>query len=135
MRRQREIAESPLQGHIDDSANSRPHAGTGAHGAGLVRGVENEVGQIAAITARYVFERFQLDVLDTRSRSFYSITCAGDDHFALAGEACNDRANCIVASVTRAFSLRDSQLHELLSRFVGRRDHVVRLYPSLVRRT
>ncbi len=36
---------------IDDRANSRPHAGTGAHGAGLVRGVEDEVGQVAAIAA------------------------------------------------------------------------------------
>ena len=36
---------------VDDRANSRPHAGTGAHGAGFVRGVENEVGQVAAIAA------------------------------------------------------------------------------------
>ena len=36
---------------VDDRANSRPHAGTGAHGAGLVGGVEDEVGQVAAITA------------------------------------------------------------------------------------
>ena len=36
---------------VDDCANSRPHAGTGAHGAGLVRGVEDEVGQVAAIAA------------------------------------------------------------------------------------
>src|SRR5712671_6925078 len=49
---------------VHDRANSRPHAGTGAHGAGLVRGVEDEVGQVAAIAAGYVFERFQLYVLD-----------------------------------------------------------------------
>ncbi len=36
---------------VDDRANSRPHAGTGAHGAGLVGGVEDEVGQVAAIAA------------------------------------------------------------------------------------
>jgi len=36
---------------VDNRANFRPHAGTGAHGAGLVRGVEHEVGQVAAITA------------------------------------------------------------------------------------
>ena len=36
---------------VDDRANSRPHAGTGAHGTGLVRGVEDEVGQVAAIAA------------------------------------------------------------------------------------
>src|SRR5882724_9361125 len=40
-----------LRNAVDDRANSRPHAGTGAHGAGLVRGVEDEVGQVAAITA------------------------------------------------------------------------------------
>ena len=49
---------------VDDCANSRPHAGTCAHGAGLVRGVEDEVRQVAAIAAGYVFERFQLYVLD-----------------------------------------------------------------------
>src|SRR6266850_6040224 len=40
-----------LRDAVDDSANSRPHASTGAHGAGLVRRVENEVGQVAAIAA------------------------------------------------------------------------------------
>jgi len=49
---------------VDDRANSRPHARTGAHSAGLVRGVEYEIRQVAAIAARYVFERFQLYVLD-----------------------------------------------------------------------
>src|SRR5271168_542638 len=49
---------------VNDRANPGPHAGAGAHGTRLVRGVENEVGQIPAITARYVFERFQLHVLD-----------------------------------------------------------------------
>src|SRR5882724_11565275 len=36
---------------VDDRANSRPHSGSGAHGAGLVSGIEDEVGQVAAITA------------------------------------------------------------------------------------
>src|SRR5208282_2145549 len=49
---------------VHDGPNSRPHAGTGAHGTRLVRGVEDEVRQIAAIPARYNLERFQLDVLD-----------------------------------------------------------------------
>src|SRR6266850_7757573 len=53
-----------LRNAVDDRANSRPHAGAGAHGTGLVRGVEDEVGQVAAIAAGYVFERFQLYVLD-----------------------------------------------------------------------
>ena len=39
---------------------------------------------------------------------------------------CDDRANGIVASVTGALGLRDGQLHELLFRFVGSRDHVGR---------
>ena len=34
---------------VDNRANSRPHASTGAHGARLVRGVEDEVGKVAAI--------------------------------------------------------------------------------------
>jgi hypothetical protein len=49
---------------VDDRADSGPHAGAGAHGAGLVRGVKNEVGKIAAVTAGYVLESFELDVLD-----------------------------------------------------------------------
>src|SRR6266851_5213612 len=36
---------------VDDRTNSRPHAGAGAHGTGFVRGVEHEVGQVAAIAA------------------------------------------------------------------------------------
>ena len=40
-----------LRNAVDDRANSRPHAGTGAHGAGLVGGIEDEVGQVAAIAA------------------------------------------------------------------------------------
>ena len=48
----------------DDRANSRPHAGTRAHGAGFVRGVEHEVGEVPAVAAGYVLERFQLYVLD-----------------------------------------------------------------------
>ncbi len=31
-----------LRDALDDRANSSPHAGAGAHGAGLVRGVEHE---------------------------------------------------------------------------------------------
>src|SRR5207245_2014930 len=36
---------------VDDRANSRPYAGTGAHGAGFMSGVEDEVRQVAAIAA------------------------------------------------------------------------------------
>ena len=34
---------------VDNCANSRPHASTGAHGARLVRGVEDEIRKVAAI--------------------------------------------------------------------------------------
>src|SRR5712692_9266478 len=63
-------------------------------------------------------------MLDARPRSFYSVTGAGNNHFTSAREACDDRANGIVASVTGALSLRNGQLHEPLFRFVGSRDHV-----------
>ena len=36
---------------VDDPANSRPHAGARAHGAGLVCRVENKVRQVTAIAA------------------------------------------------------------------------------------
>ena len=49
---------------VDHRANSRPHAGASAHGTGFVRGVEHEVGQVPAVAAGYVLERFQLYVLD-----------------------------------------------------------------------
>ncbi len=39
----------------DDGANFRPHAGTGAHGARLVRGIENEVRKITAVSAGNIF--------------------------------------------------------------------------------
>jgi len=112
----------------DDGANSGPHTGTGAHGTGLVRGVEDEVGEVAAIAARYVFEGFQLHVFDAGSRGFYAVTGAGDDHFASESKACDDRANGIVAAVTGTFGFCDSEFHELLSRLVGRRNHINGLY-------
>jgi hypothetical protein len=49
---------------------------------------------------------------------------AGNNHFTPAREACDDRANSIVASITGALGFRDGQLHKLLFRFVGSRDHV-----------
>src|SRR5713101_9257999 len=63
-------------------------------------------------------------MLDARPRSFYSVPGAGNNHFTSAREACDDRANGIVASVTGALGFRDCQLHEPLFRFVGSRDHV-----------
>ena len=49
---------------VDDRANSGPHAGARAHGTGFVRGVEHEAGQVPAVAAGDVLERFQLYVLD-----------------------------------------------------------------------
>ena len=53
-----------LRDSVYDGTDSRPHASTRTHCAGFVRGVEHELGQVAAITARYVFERFQLHMFD-----------------------------------------------------------------------
>jgi len=90
---------------IHNRSNSRPHAGTRAHGTRLVSRVEDEIRQVAAIAARYVFERFQLYVLDARSRSFHPVACTGNDHFAPTHKSRYDRANGIVASITGAFRL------------------------------
>ena len=40
-----------LRNTVDDRANPRPYAGTGAHGTGFVRGVEDKVGQVAPVAA------------------------------------------------------------------------------------
>ena len=46
------ISGNVFLGHaINDRANSSPYAGAGAHGAGLVSGVEHEVAQVPAIAA------------------------------------------------------------------------------------
>ena len=55
-----------LRNSVYDGTNSCPHARTRTHRARFVRGVEHELGQVAAIPARYVFERFQLHMLDAR---------------------------------------------------------------------
>src|SRR5579863_7212336 len=99
---------------VNDGANPGPYAGTGAHSAGLMRGVENEVGQVAAISATHIFERFQFNVLDAGTRSLYAIPRAGDDHFAFADQAGDDRADRIIATVARAFGFGHGQLHEFL---------------------
>src|SRR5208282_5243082 len=109
---------------VNDRANSGPHAGARAHGARLVRRVEHEVRQIPAMPAGYVFERFQLYVFDARPRSLYSVTGAGNHHFAPSRKPRNDRANGIVAPVTGAFGLSHRQLHEFLSRSIGSSDHL-----------
>jgi hypothetical protein len=59
------ISSDVFLGNAEDHrANSGPHAGASAHGTGFVRGVEHEVGQVTAVAAGYVLERFQLYVLD-----------------------------------------------------------------------
>ncbi len=69
---------------VDDGADFGPHAGPGAHGAGFVRGVENEIGKIAAVTAGNVFKRFEFNVLDAGAGGFDAIASVGDDDFAVA---------------------------------------------------
>ena len=103
---------------VNDRANPGPHAGARAHGARLMRGVEDKVGQIAAITAGYVFKSFQLDMLDAGSRSFYPVARVGNDNLAFARNAGNDRADGIISPVAGALGLRDRQLHKLLFRLV-----------------
>jgi len=56
-------------------------------------------------------------------------TSARNDDFAPPRNACNDSADRIVAPVTSAFGLQNSQFHELLSRFIRMRDHLDRIYP------
>ena len=67
---------------VDDGPNSGPHARPGAHGTGLVRGVEDKVRQVAPIPAAHVFERFQLHVFDAGARSLHAISGARNHHFA-----------------------------------------------------
>lgn len=74
-----------LRNSEDDGADFGPHAGTGAHGAGFVGGIEDEFGEIAAVAAGNVFERFEFDVLYAGAGSFDAIAGIGDDDFALAG--------------------------------------------------
>src|SRR5258708_35730255 len=117
-----------LRNSVNDRANFGPHAGAGAHSAGLVRGIKDKVGKVAAITAAYILEHFQFDMFDAGSRSFYPVACAGDDGLASATDARNDRANGIVAPVAGTFGLRDGKLHELLFGLIRSRDHAIRLY-------
>ena len=120
-----------LRDTVDDRADSGPDAGAGTHGARLVRGIEDKIGEVTAVTAGNVFESFKLYVLDARARRFYAISGIGDDHFALANQACDDRADGIIATLTGAPSLGNGKLHELFSWFVGVRDHADRVYRLL----
>ena len=51
----------------------------------------------------------------------------------LPDQARNHRANRIIAAITGAFCLGDSQLHEFLFWFVGRRNHADGLYLFIAR--
>ena len=51
----------------------------------------------------------------------------------LPDQARNHRANRIIAAITGAFRLGDSQLHEFLFWFVGRRNHADGLYLFIAR--
>ena len=119
-----------LRDPVNDRADSGPHARPGTHGAGLVGGVEDKVGQVAPISAGYVLERFQLHVLDARSGGLHAVARAGDNHFAAPNQPGDDRADRIVAAITGALGFRDRQLHKLPARLVGSGDgnHTNRLY-------
>ena len=49
---------------VDDGADFGPDAGAGAHGAGFVGGVEDEIREVAAVAGGDVLQGFELDVLD-----------------------------------------------------------------------
>src|SRR6266436_5952315 len=117
-----------LRNAVNDRANFGPHASPGAHGTGLMRGIKDKVGKVAAITAANILEHFQFDMFDAGSRSFYPVASAGNDGLASATDARNDCANGIVASVAGTFGLRDGKLHELLFGLIRSRDHAIRLY-------
>jgi hypothetical protein len=117
-----------LRNALDHSANSGPNSGSGAHRARLVRRIENKIGEITAVTAGYILERFEFYVLDAGARSFYAVTGIGNDNFALAHKSSDDGADWIVATFTSAFGFRDGQFHEFFSRLVRGRDHVARVY-------
>jgi hypothetical protein len=108
---------------IDDGADAGPYAGSSAHGAGFVGGIENKVGEIASIAAADVFEGFQLHVFDAGAGGLHPVAGAGDDDFALAHEAGDDGADGIVAAIPGALGFVDGQPHELFLRLEGGRDH------------
>src|SRR5215469_2207589 len=112
-----------LGNSVDDGADTRPDAGACAHRARLVRGIENEVGQIAAVAAADVFQGFQFDMFDAGSGGLYAVAGAGDDHFTPADELRDDRADGIVATIAGAFGLVDGELHESFLGFIGGGDH------------
>jgi hypothetical protein len=118
-----------LRNAKDNRSNFGPYTGAGTHGTGLVCGIEDEVGEVTAIAAGYVFEGFQFHMLDARSRSFHAITGIGDDDFAFTDEAGDDGTDGIVSAIPGAFGLGDGKLHEFLSRLIGSGNHRARVYP------
>ena len=117
-----------LRNSIDDGADFGPDAGAGAHGAGLVRGIQDKVRQVAAVTAADVFEHFEFDVLDARARGFHAVAGTGDDRLALACDARDDSADGVITAVAGPLGLCDGKFHEFLFRFIRGRDHAIRLY-------
>src|SRR5260221_8502909 len=113
-----------LRDAVNHCADSGPHAGAGTHGAGLMRGVQDKVRQIAAVSAANVLKGFQLAVLDAGAGSFDAVSSIGNHHFALAEHAGNHRSDRIVTAVTGTLGLGDSQFHEFLFGLVGVRNHL-----------
>jgi hypothetical protein len=88
-----------LRHAVNHRANSGPHACASTHRARLVRRIQDEIGQIAAIATAHVFERFELHVFDTGAGGFHAVAGATDDHLAFAHQARDDRADGIVSAV------------------------------------
>ncbi len=65
-----------LRNSVHHGTDPGPNARAGAHRARFVSGIQHEIRQIPPVTAGDVFQRFQFDVLDARSRSFHAIAGA-----------------------------------------------------------
>src|ERR1700693_4794689 len=92
---------------VDDGADFGPDAGAGAHGARFVGGVQDEIGEIAAIAGGDVLQGFELDVLDGGAGGFDAVAGGGDDDLALSQDACDDGADGVIAAVAGAHGLFD----------------------------
>src|ERR1700719_4467483 len=101
-----------LRDAVDDGSDFGPDAGAGAHGARFVGGVQDEIGEIAAIAGGDVFQGFELDVLDGGAGSLHTIAGGGDDDLALSQDARYDGTDGVIAAVAGAHGLFDGELHE-----------------------
>jgi len=108
-----------LRNAVDHGPDLDPDGRPGAHRARLMRRVEHEVRQVAAIAAGDILQGFQFDVLDARSGRFHSVSSIGDHDLPPMRHPGDDGAYRVVAAIAGKSRLGDRQLHELLLRLVG----------------